>query len=166
MQVSQFLWEPNPLGAKCFNCSTGSRFHGRTKGAAMSASARAVASHGRPVHKPSPASPANVSKRGLSPRLYAPNQTPIMVNVRLPLGILGAGNAASQGAKRAWNGPFWRRKTQSRPSALGKRAALLSSALSAPHAEGQAGQIGLQNSGAKSRARNLRLELSGLDSQA
>src|ERR1035437_7494908 len=34
--------------------------------------------------KPGPASPANMSKRGLSARLYDPNQTLIMVNGRLP----------------------------------------------------------------------------------
>src|ERR1700722_16429072 len=46
---------------------------------------------GGPVQKPIPASPANVSKRGLSARLYASNQTPIVVNVWLPKGILGKG---------------------------------------------------------------------------
>src|SRR5271169_863816 len=38
---------PNPLGANGLGCD-GCRFRGRTKGAAMSASARAVVSHGRP----------------------------------------------------------------------------------------------------------------------
>src|ERR1700731_1186404 len=59
----------------------------RAPGAA-SASARAlfcVAWEARP--KPRPASPANVSKRGLSARLYAPNQTLIMVKARLPTWI-------------------------------------------------------------------------------
>src|SRR6266550_9508750 len=37
--------------------------------------------------KPGPASAANMSKQGLSARHYAPNQTPIMVNARLPKGI-------------------------------------------------------------------------------
>src|SRR3984885_2581163 len=43
-----------------------------------------LVSHGRARPKPWPASPANVSKRGLSARLYAPNQTLIMVKARLP----------------------------------------------------------------------------------
>jgi len=42
--------------------------------------------------KPGPASPANVSKRGLSARLYVPNQTLILVNARLPKGNSTAGN--------------------------------------------------------------------------
>jgi len=46
------------------------------------------ASHGRPVQKPRLASPANVSKRGLSARPYASHQTPIVVNTRLPKEIL------------------------------------------------------------------------------
>src|SRR5947208_2714204 len=61
------------------------------KSAAVSASAGAVMlSHGRPVQKPRLASPANVSKRGLSARPYASQQTPIVVNVRLPKRILAA----------------------------------------------------------------------------
>jgi len=48
------------------------------------------ASHGRPVQKPRLASPANVSKRGLSARPYASHQTPIVVNTRLPKEILTA----------------------------------------------------------------------------
>ena len=69
---------------------------------AASASARAllsVAWEARP--KPRPASPANVSKRGLSARLYAPNQTLIMVNTRLPKGILTAGNGIGRTPIRA-----------------------------------------------------------------
>jgi len=41
--------------------------------------------------KPRPASPANMSKRGLFARHYAPNQTLIMVNRRLPKGNLAGG---------------------------------------------------------------------------
>jgi hypothetical protein len=37
-----------------------------------------------------------MSKRGLSARLYAPNQTLIMVNARLPQGNLAAANAAGR----------------------------------------------------------------------
>jgi hypothetical protein len=98
---------PNPPGAN--DC----RFHRRAPGAAVSASARALfctAWEARP--KPRPASPANMSKRGLSARLYASNQTLIMVNTRLPKGILTAGNGIgrtsiralcrSRGAARGW----------------------------------------------------------------
>src|SRR3984957_6611863 len=49
-----------------------------------------VAWEARP--KPRPASPANVSKRGLSARLYATNQTLIMVKARLPTWISPAAN--------------------------------------------------------------------------
>src|SRR5260370_26127446 len=80
---------PNPPGAN------GCRFHGRAKSAAVSAPALkpcCVAWGARP--KPRPASAANMSKRGLSARLYAPNQTLIMVNTQLPQGILGGGNEA------------------------------------------------------------------------
>src|SRR4030088_78408 len=41
--------------------------------------------------KPRPASPANMSKRGLRARLYAPNQTLIMVNAPLPAEDFGDG---------------------------------------------------------------------------
>jgi hypothetical protein len=47
--------------------------------------------------KPGPASPANMSKQGLSARHYVPNQTLIMVNARLPKGILAAGNRGNPG---------------------------------------------------------------------
>ena len=47
--------------------------------------------------KPGPASPANVSKRGLSARLYVPNQTLILVNARLPKDNLTAGNQGRPG---------------------------------------------------------------------
>ncbi|MEH2566386.1 hypothetical protein V1289_006013 [Bradyrhizobium sp. AZCC 2289] len=53
--------------------------------------------------KPGPASPANVSKRGLFARHYAPNQTPIMVNARLPKGNLAAGNQGGPGGYESWN---------------------------------------------------------------
>jgi len=63
-----------------------------------------VAWEARP--KPRLASPANVSKRGLSARPYATNQTLIMVNVKLPKGIFTARNARQEGRKAAWKGPF------------------------------------------------------------
>src|ERR1700761_8908806 len=44
-------------------------------------------------------SPANMSKRGLFARLYAPNQTLIRVKTRLPKGILDGGNG---GPARVW----------------------------------------------------------------
>jgi hypothetical protein len=40
-----------------------------------------------------------MSKRGLSARHYASNQTLIMVNTRLPKGILAAGNAGGRMAE-------------------------------------------------------------------
>src|SRR5215470_3559708 len=43
-----------------------------------------VWSHGRPAEALGPASPANMSKRGLFARLYVPNQTLIIVKTRLP----------------------------------------------------------------------------------
>src|SRR6202165_2040839 len=54
-------------------------------------------SHGRPVQSRGLQSPANMSKRGLSARLYAPDQTLIMVNGRLPQGILGGGRGRQAG---------------------------------------------------------------------
>src|ERR1700733_15340136 len=54
-----------------------------------------VVSHGGPVQKPRPASPANVSKRGLFARPYPHNQALIMVNVWLPKGILAAANGGN-----------------------------------------------------------------------
>ena len=58
--------------------------------------------------KPGPASPANVSKRGLSARLYVPNQTLILVNARLPKEILTAGNQGRPGGYGGWNRvPSW-----------------------------------------------------------
>jgi hypothetical protein len=56
--------------------------------------------------KPGPDSPANVSKRGLSARHYAPNQTLIMVNARLPKGYLVAGSAGGPGGYGARQGRF------------------------------------------------------------
>ena len=53
--------------------------------------------------KPGPASPANMSKRGLSARHYVPNQTLIMVNARLPKGNLAAGNQGRPGGYGGWN---------------------------------------------------------------
>jgi hypothetical protein len=47
--------------------------------------------------KPGPASPANMSKQGLSARHYVPNQTLIMVNARLPKGNSAAGNQGNPG---------------------------------------------------------------------
>src|ERR1700730_8336663 len=55
------------------------------RGQALALKPCSVAWEARP--KPRPASPANMSKRGLSARLYAPNQTLIMVNRRLPSGL-------------------------------------------------------------------------------
>ncbi|BBB96786.1 hypothetical protein BE61_22170 [Bradyrhizobium elkanii USDA 61] len=57
-------------------------------------------SHGGPVQKPGPASPANMSKRGLFTRHSDPNQTLFMVKARLPKGNLEAGNAAGRGGWR------------------------------------------------------------------
>jgi len=61
---------------------------------------------GRPFQKPGLASPANVSKRGLSARLFAPQQTPIVVNVRLPKGISVEEIAGGEGLKAARKPPF------------------------------------------------------------
>jgi hypothetical protein len=47
--------------------------------------------------KPRPASPANMSKQGLFARLYAPNQTLIMVKTELPRGILAEANGPAGG---------------------------------------------------------------------
>ena len=58
--------------------------HSCAPGAAITASARALLCRMGGPPKPRPASAANMSKRGLSARLYAPNQTLIMVNARLP----------------------------------------------------------------------------------
>src|SRR2546423_15046456 len=58
--------------------------------------------YGGPVQKPGPASPANMSKRGLFARLYVPNQTLIMVNARLPKGNFARGN---EGGTAAWTPP-------------------------------------------------------------
>jgi hypothetical protein len=66
--------------------------------------------------KPGPASPANMSKRGLFARLYATYQTLIMVNVRLPKGNPVRGNA---GNPRPWerpNPPSGARQTASHPA--------------------------------------------------
>ena len=90
---------------------TGCRFHGRASAAAISASARAllcVAWVARP--KPGPASPANMSKRGLFARHRAPNQTLIMVKGGYQKGNFGgwkcgAGPGPLRGA-RVPAGPF------------------------------------------------------------
>src|ERR1700730_12122897 len=55
------------------------------RGQALALKPCSVAWEARP--KPRPASPANMSKRVLSARLYATNQTLIMVNRRLPRGL-------------------------------------------------------------------------------
>src|SRR6185503_10381181 len=76
----------------------GCRFHSRASGAALCASAKAalgVAWGAR--RKPGPASPANMSKRGLSARHSVPNQTLILVNFRLPKGNPTAGNQGRPG---------------------------------------------------------------------
>ena len=102
--------------------------------------------------KPGPASPANVSKRGLFARHYVPNQTLIMVNARLPKGNLAAGNQGNSGGygrgnrvPKADSGPLTPNQANRRGPALGKvgisqraavgelHAAALSS-LSAPRA--------------------------------
>jgi hypothetical protein len=68
--------------------------------------------------KPGPASPANVSKRGLSARLYVPNQTLILVNARLPKGNLTAGNQGRpSGYKRLEPGS--RREAPGQPERYG-----------------------------------------------
>ena len=63
-----------------------------------------VAWEARP--KPRLASPANVSKRGLSARPYATNQTLIMVNARLPQGISAIGIARDGNRETARNRPL------------------------------------------------------------
>jgi hypothetical protein len=89
--------------------ATGCRFHSRASGAAIMRQRESligVAWGARP--KPGPASPANVSKRGLSARLYVPNQTLILVNARLPKEILTAGNQGRPGGYGGWNRvPSW-----------------------------------------------------------
>ena len=78
--------------------ANGCRFHSRASGAAICASARAalgVAWGAR--RKPGPASPANMSKRGLSARHSVPNQTLSLVNFRLPKGNPTAGNRGRPG---------------------------------------------------------------------
>jgi hypothetical protein len=54
--------------------------------------------------KPGPASSPNVSKRGLTARLDALHQTPIMVNTRLPKGIL---TGAKRGSPGGYGNPGW-----------------------------------------------------------
>ena len=78
--------------------ANGCRFHSRASGAAICASARAalgVAWGAR--RKPGPASPANMSKRGLPARHSVPNQTLSLVNFRLPKGNPAAGNRGRPG---------------------------------------------------------------------
>src|ERR1700722_20927031 len=80
-----------------------------------------VAWEARP--KPRPASPANVSKRGLSARPYATNQTLIMVNVRLPKGILAARKVGREPEnRREW--AFMGARNAKPPVCFRKRAAL------------------------------------------
>src|ERR1700748_3788549 len=55
-----------------------------------SASAKALLCRMGAPPKPWPASPANMSKQGLSTRLYVPNQTLITVKAELPKKILAA----------------------------------------------------------------------------
>jgi hypothetical protein len=88
--------------------ATGCRFHSRASGAAICASARAslcVTWGAR--RKPGPASPANMSKRGLFARHYASNQTPRVVNARLPKGNLAAGNAGGTAGSGGFHGDEW-----------------------------------------------------------
>src|SRR5215212_5029949 len=78
--------------------ASGCRFHNHASGAAICASARAalgVAWGAR--RKPGLASPANMSKRGLSARHSVPNQTLSLVNFRLPKGNPAAGNQGRPG---------------------------------------------------------------------
>src|SRR6202022_2622503 len=84
LNVSQILREPNASGA----VAAGSAAARKARREAPAREPGCGAWGARP--KPRPASPANVSKRGLSARPYATNQTLIMVNVRLPKGILAA----------------------------------------------------------------------------
>ena len=73
--------------------------------------------------KPGPASPANMSKRGLSARHSVPNQTLSLVNFRLPKGNPTAGNPGRPGGyglgpgfharKVAWAG--WSPRPSRRP---------------------------------------------------
>src|SRR6185369_15047592 len=78
--------------------ANGCPFHSRASGTAICASAIAslgVAWGAR--RKPVLASPANMSKRGLSARHSFPNQALSLVNFRLPKGNVAAGNQGSQG---------------------------------------------------------------------
>src|SRR6478752_10159928 len=79
------------------------------------------ASHGRPVQKPRLASPANVSKRGLSARPYASHQTPIVVNTRLPKEILTGPSRQDGRLADQWT-PQGRKSKP--PACFRKRAAL------------------------------------------
>jgi hypothetical protein len=63
----------------------------KTRGA-QSPARQAVMCHKGSRPKPGLASPANVSKQGLSARSFASHQTPIVVNVWLPKGISDTGN--------------------------------------------------------------------------
>ena len=95
-QMSQVPREPNPSRS----WTAGSTAARQPRRKACARAMFCVAWVARP--KPGPASPANVSKRGLFARLSAPDQTLIMVNGRLPKGILGAGNeATAPGSRRA-----------------------------------------------------------------
>src|SRR5262245_14918643 len=88
--ISGILSTQGPLFPREQN---GCPFHSRASGAAICASAKAtfgVAWGAR--RKPGPASPANVSKRGLSARHCVPNQTLSLVNFRLPKRNLKTGN--------------------------------------------------------------------------
>src|ERR1700722_5477155 len=77
-----------------------------------------VAWEARP--KPRPASPANVSKRGLSARLYATNQTLIMVKARLPTWISAMVTVTGWGLLPACSGQPIRGSGRRRFGAIGQ----------------------------------------------
>ncbi len=62
--------------------------------------------------KPGLASLANVSKQGLFARPFASHQTTIVVNVWLPNGILGGGNAGRPTASTPGGSRFWGLKSK------------------------------------------------------
>ena len=72
------------------------------------ASARASGlSHGGPAESRALASPANMSKRGLSARHSVPNQTLSIVNIRLPKDNLTAGSPGRTGGYGGGSGFHW-----------------------------------------------------------
>ncbi len=98
--------------------ANGCRYHSRASGAAICASAKAalgVAWGAR--RKPGPASPANMSKRGLSARHSVPNQTLSLVNFRLPKGNPAAGNRGRPGGYGGLGSGFHARDGGTRPVA-------------------------------------------------